>query len=131
MSFTKKDRKIQSSAGNTIPAGDGSRLGSGRFAAVIADALQQEFGGTNASVKIVVGLTQANERAVKNWFSAKNAPAGPHLMALMRHSDKVAEAVLVLSGRDALLTAKKLVDARRTLEEIARLIEELTDEHTR
>jgi hypothetical protein len=31
-------------------------------------------------VKTVVGLTGANERAVKNWFQAKNGPSGEFLM---------------------------------------------------
>jgi len=57
MSPTKRVRKNQSSLGKEIP--------DGRFAQVIADALHREFGETHAAVKTVVGLTKANERAVK------------------------------------------------------------------
>jgi hypothetical protein len=49
---------------------------SGRFPGAIAAALHREYGATHAAVKTVVGLTGANERAVKNWFKAKNGPSG-------------------------------------------------------
>ena len=42
----------------------------GGFADAIAGALRREYGATHAAVKIVVDLTGANERAVKNWFDA-------------------------------------------------------------
>src|SRR5437867_750211 len=58
MSFTKKDRRIRSISGITFP--------SGSFAGAIAAALHREYGATHAAVKTVVGLTGANERAVKN-----------------------------------------------------------------
>jgi hypothetical protein len=102
-------------------------LGSGRLAEVVAGALRREFGGTHAAIKLVVGLTQANERAVKNWFLAKNGPDGAHIVMLMRHSNEVLEAILALAGRKDLLTAKKLLDARQKLEQMLRLISELQD----
>ena len=64
--LTKKDRIIRSVSGITFPPGG--------FAGAIAAALRREYGATHASVKTVVSLTGANERAVKNWFDAKNAP---------------------------------------------------------
>jgi hypothetical protein len=69
----KKDRKIQSAFGKDIPDLSDEVLNV-RFAQVIADALHRDFGETHSAVKIVVGLTKANERAVKNWFTAKNGP---------------------------------------------------------
>src|SRR5690349_14486214 len=73
MSPAKKDRKTQSVFGKEIPKqADG--LHGMQFASVIAAALHREFGGTHAAIKTVVGLTNANERAVKNWFEAKNGP---------------------------------------------------------
>ena len=126
MSFTKKDRKIQSGSGNNIPQKTATvPLGSGRFATIVAEALHREFGGMNAAVKIVVGLTQANERAVKNWFSAKNAPAGRHLVTLMRHSDEVLETFLLLAGRKDLLTAKKFSDAQRIVQKMMEFLADL------
>ena len=121
-----KDRKIQYESGNNFPDNNADAvLGSGRLARIVADALHREFGGTHAAVKMVVGLTQANERAVKNWFLAKNGPDGPHIVMLMRHSNEVLEAILILAGRKDLLTAKKLVDARKQLEQMLQLISEL------
>jgi hypothetical protein len=126
MSPTKKDRNIQSNFGRTIPDEDKKGpLGSGRFAEIIAEALRREFGGTNAAIKIVVGFTHANERAVKNWFSAKNGPGGSHLVALMRHSEEVFETLLFLTGRHELLTAKKLSDVRQKLHQMLKLMDDL------
>ncbi|MCC6949139.1 MAG: hypothetical protein IT539_15355 [Bradyrhizobiaceae bacterium] len=76
-------------------------------------------------MKIVVRLTNANERAVKSWFLAKNAPRGPHLVALMRHSDEIPETILILAGRKELLIAKKLSDAHRLLENLLKTISDL------
>ena len=74
MSFTKNDRMNRSVSGRTFP--------SERFADAIATALHREYGGTHAAIKTVVALTGANERAVKNWFDAKNGPNGDFLIAL-------------------------------------------------
>ncbi|WP_323966184.1 hypothetical protein [Bradyrhizobium japonicum] len=95
------------------------------FAREIAEALHKEFGETHAAIKTVVALTKANERAVKNWFSAKNGPTGRHLVDLVRISDEVLEAVLRMSGRSDLILAKKLGDSKQTLIKMLNLIGEL------
>ncbi|AHY52453.1 hypothetical protein [Bradyrhizobium japonicum] len=124
MSLPKKDRKIQSASGNSHPD-RATDLGSAEFAREIAEALHKEFGETHAAIKTVVALTKANERAVKNWFSAKNGPTGRHLVDLVRISDEVLEAVLRMSGRSDLILAKKLGDSKQTLIKMLNLIGEL------
>jgi hypothetical protein len=118
MSFTGKDRKVRSRSGKGFqerppPGGD-----EGPFAAIVAAALRRGFGTNPAAVKKVARLTRANERAVKNWFDAKNAPSGELLVRLIQHSDEVLECVLALARRNELLTTKKISDARRELREI-------------
>lgn len=124
MSPPKKDRKIQPVPVNSYPL-QANEIGSAEFARTIAQALHKEFGDTHAAVKSVVALTKANERAVKNWFSAKNGPTGRHLVDLVRTSDEVLEAVLRMSGRSDLIMAKKLGDSKQTLLKMLRLIGEL------
>jgi hypothetical protein len=124
MSPTKKDRKIQSISGKDIPEST-DKIANGRFAQVIADALHRDFGETHKAVKTVVGLTNANERAVKNWFTAKNGPTGRHLVDLVRTSDQVLEAVLLTSGRQELVVAKKLAASKQMLVEMLKLIGDL------
>jgi hypothetical protein len=92
---------------------------------VIAGALRREFGHTPAAVKVVVRLTHANERAVKNWFHAKNGPSGENLVTLLRHSDEVLQSVLQLAGRQDLIVARKLTGAREKLREMLAMIDEL------
>jgi len=117
MSFTKKDRKDRSISGITFP--------SQRFADAIAGALRREYGETHAAVKTVVALTRANERAVKNWFDARNAPKGEFLVELCRHSDQVFETFLLMAGRDKQVKAKRIVDAVDRLRELLVLLDGL------
>jgi hypothetical protein len=129
MSLSKKDRKIQPVSGKDFPNCPAGMANSS-FAQVIADALRRDFGGTHAAVKSVVNLIGANERAVKNWFLAKNGPSGKHLVDLARTSDEVLEAVLIMSGRCELVVAKKLADSKQVLIEMLRLIGELQGQPT-
>src|SRR5262245_16384319 len=117
MSFSKSDRKNQSIRGKS--------LHSERFSDAIARALHREFDQTHSAVKTVVALTGANERAVRNWFEAKNGPNGEFLIALCRHSDQVLETFLLLAGRTDHLRARKLARAKDVLEEMLVLINEI------
>ncbi len=126
MSSLNKDRKIQANSGKVVPPDDpGRRLGASGFAAAVSEALHREFDGNGSAVKAIVGLTSANERAVKNWYQGKNGPSGEFLVLLCRHSDQVLETVLLLAGRQDLVTAKKLVDAKGKLHEMLSLIDEI------
>jgi hypothetical protein len=120
----KKDRKVRSPSGKELPSRV-TDLRNERFAEVVAQALRRQFGDTHASVKTVVALTKANERAVKNWFSAKNGPTGEHLVDLVRSSDEVLEVVLLMSGRRELVLAKKFGDSKLVLLEMLKMIEGL------
>ena len=124
MSPTQKDRNLRSDSGRSIPltAATGDPPS---FPEVIAEALRRQYGGTPAAVKIVVRLTRANERAVKNWFDAKNGPSGENLVSLLRHSDEVLETVLALAGRQDLIVARKLTGAREKLKEMLAMIDDL------
>lgn len=125
MSPTQKDRNLQSESGRSLPPSPPTNGEPPSFAETVADALRREFGGTPAAVKVVVRLTRANERAVKNWFDAKNGPSGENLMILLRHSDEVLESVLQLAGRQDLIVARKLAGAREKLREMLAMIDQL------
>jgi hypothetical protein len=126
MSFTKKDRKVRSDSGKTFPQDVAHEtIGHFQFAKEIADALHREYGQTYAAVKKLAVLMGVNERAVKNWFGAKNGPNGEFLVGLMRYSEEVLECVLLLAGRGELVKAKKLVDARQKLGEMLALIDQI------
>ena len=124
MSPTQKDRNLQSDSGRSIPLPP-DRGDQSSFAEVIAEALRRQYGGTPAAVKIVVRLTRVNERAVKNWFDAKNGPSGENLVGLLRHSDEVLETVLSLAGRQDLIVARKLTGAREKLKEMLAMIDDV------
>jgi hypothetical protein len=90
--------------------------------------LRAELGDTHQAIKIVARWTGANERTVKSWFAAKNAPGLEHLVALLRNSDNVLMAVLLLADRKALLGRTSLVAAREALQESLELIDSALDE---
>ena len=127
MSFREKARNFRPVSGKTFPKSSDrvAVTDEYEFTAVIAETLRNALGGSCMAIKTVVAYTGAGERTVKNWFDAKNGPNGENLIELMRHSDEVLEAVLLMSGREDILTAKKLVDARRTLVEMLEIIDRL------
>jgi hypothetical protein len=75
--------------------------------------------------------TGANERTVKNWLAGRRGPRGEHLLALMRHSNGALEIVLQLAGRDDLIAAKMLLDARNALAEMLARIDSWMDREGR
>ena len=111
MSLSKKDRKLQSESGKTFQQERESKS----FVQTIAAALKAEFGAIPSSLKTVAQLTRANERAVRNWFDAKNGPSGENLIILMQYSDLVLRAILALADRRDLVVAVELVSLRRKL----------------
>lgn len=118
MSFTKKDRKIQSESGNTFPA-----ITPDSLAQVIAAALRAEFGATPSAVKTVARLTHSNERAVRNWFDGKNGPSSDNLVVLMRHSNIVLKAVLEMADRPDLVLAVGILGLREQLVDVVAAID--------
>jgi hypothetical protein len=129
--MTKKTEKtIRSDSSYSFPGLPESSIpiDPAEFARVIASALKQDFGGTGSAVKVIAALTGAHERAVRNWFEGKNSPAGFHLVALMRCSDRVLEAILNFSGREQV--ARDLLIAslsRQILESLKRIENQLQD----
>jgi hypothetical protein len=122
MSFTENDRKVQSQSGKSFPSEDGYSHPS--FARAIALALRAEFGGGPSAVKTAARLTQANERAVRNWFDAKNGPSGEYLIPLLAHSDVVLKAVLDLAGRRGLMVAAGFAELRQQLVDLVAAIDD-------
>lgn len=111
MSFSEKDRKLQSGIGKEFQIPPPTEP----LASAIAAALKAEFGDTPAALKTVARMTRSNERAVRNWFEAKNAPSAENLVILMRHSDLILRTVLALADRRDLVMAIGLVALRRHL----------------
>ena len=125
MSFPENDRIFQPHLGKSFhdpavrPGVDHS------FVLAVAGALKRDFGSNSGAVKRVALLANANQRAVRNWFEGKNGPSGEHLMALMRHSDMVLNAVLVLAHRQDLLAGLRLAQAKTQLGEALAMLESI------
>jgi hypothetical protein len=66
-------------------------------------------------VKIVANAVGANERAVRNWFEAKNGPSAEHLVRLMWHSDEMMDSILAMAGKKELAATMQVSKARSVL----------------
>jgi hypothetical protein len=95
------------------------------YPVAIAHALQNQLGTTHQAAKMIMRWTGAAERTVKNWLAGASGPSGQHLVDLIRHSDEVLEALLVLAGRQQIATANKLVDVRDVLAETVEQLDKL------
>src|SRR5580658_1383600 len=124
MSLSKRDRNIQTKNGKSFPT-HAERQAGQTFAMGIAAALTRAYGGRHSAVKVVALAIGANERAVRNWFEAKNGPSGEHLLRLISHSDEMLDSVLAMAGKRqftaALEVAKAKLALERALAELIRL----------
>ncbi len=85
--------------GNTFQSAGKKLISKIEYRDAIWGALTHELGGTHQAAKTTMRWTGVSERTARNWISGSNAPAGEHLVELMRNSDAVLSAVLVLAGR--------------------------------
>ena len=100
-------------------------MGSAAIAAAVAAALRRDFGSRGHAIKSIAAQTNANLRAVKNWYEGRNAPNGEFLILLCRHSDAVLETVLLLAGRNDLVQKMNLTDVKRNVREMLRILDEM------
>jgi hypothetical protein len=94
------------------------------FPQLIAQALHAEWGASSSARKTVGRITNANERAVRNWFEGRNAPSGENLVSLIRHSDAVLETVLVAADRKNLLPQIHLTRLKVRLQDLLDLLDQ-------
>jgi hypothetical protein len=121
MSLSKIDRKFPSRA-------SGRDEDASRFAAAIAAALQEAFGGSGSAIKIVARLTATKERTVKNWFKGNNGPRGDHLIKLVAHSNGMLDAFLTMAGRGDLLAYARIADLGERLTVVLRSLNDTLQE---
>jgi pyocin large subunit-like protein len=114
MSFSTDDRKLRGGNGNRFPFDPAAETGA-LLAEVVAEALKADFAAIPSHVKHLARLTGTNERTVHNWLLARNGPSGTALVVLMRHSDAVTEAVMLLANREDAIRANKLQKAAKIL----------------
>jgi hypothetical protein len=95
--------------------GTGGTRGELDYAASIATALRGELGDSHQAIKTVMRWTGATDRTAKNWVTGIRGPTGEHLISLARHSDAVFEVIIRAAGRESLLIALQLIDAREKL----------------
>ena len=60
----------------------------------------------------ISSAVQSRLRTAKHWLSGIHGPSGVHLVQLLRNSDEVLKAVLILAGRPGTLSGAKATQAR-------------------
>lgn len=116
--------------GKTFPDEDGRRVDRLEYQAAISTALKRELGGSHRAIKTAMKWTGVSERTAKNWFAGSHGPAGEHLIELLRNSDEVAAAVLLLSGRSELRVVAGLHQTRGTLRQVLEALDALLEAST-
>jgi hypothetical protein len=111
--------------GKRFPNGDGTGREGLNYPRAISAALRGELGDTHQAIKTVMRWTGAGERTAKNWLGGTRGPTGGHLLSLLRHSDAVLNAVLRLSGREAVLPQVSLGEQRLVHVKIIETIDQL------
>lgn len=96
----------------------------------IWSALTSELGGTHQAAKTTMRWTGVSERTARNWISGSHAPAGEHLVELMRNSDAVLSAVLVLAGRKEAHAFARLDLVRAELQVMLKAIDMIEGQRT-
>jgi hypothetical protein len=105
--------------------GTGGTRGELDYAASIATALRGELGDSHQAIKTVMRWTGATDRTAKNWVTGIRGPTGEHLISLARHSDAVFEVIIRAAGRESLLIALLLIDAREKLAAALEILDQL------
>ena len=75
------------------------------LATIIARALREDFGDTASAIKEIGQITNANLRAIKNWYEAKNMPNSKYLLILARSSPSILRFILMQVGGEELWDA--------------------------
>ncbi len=111
--------------GKTFPDDDERKVDRLKYQTAIAAALKRELGESHRAIKFVMRWTGVSERTAKNWLAGSHGPAGEHLVELMRNSNEVLAAVLVLAGRGELKIGAGLHETRETLLQVLNVLDGL------
>lgn len=79
------------------------------LAQIVASALRRDFGDSVSAIKRIGKLTNANLRAIKNWYQARNTPSSGHLLLLARSSPSILKFILTQIGGEDLWDAFRLL----------------------
>lgn len=102
-----------------------------KYREAIWSALTGELGGTHQAAKTTMRWAGVSERTARNWISGSHAPAGEHLIELMRNSDAVLSAVLALAGRREAHAFARLDLVRAELQAMLKAIDMIEGQGTR
>lgn len=97
------------------------------FRPALAKVLKEELGGTNQAAKSIMKWASVSERTAKNWIGGTHTPSCENLIELMRHSDAVLAAVLVMSGRQESQNAISVEQLKDQLREMLIGLDSLSD----
>src|SRR3546814_597706 len=108
--------------GNFSLSGHDRENGSTRYAVMIAQALRGELGSSHRATKTLMRWTGASERTAKHWLAGHHGPGGGHLIALLRESETVYEAVLTAAGRRDAVVAARMLMAHGAVAEVMAMV---------
>ncbi|MEP5762384.1 MAG: hypothetical protein ABJ327_24330 [Litoreibacter sp.] len=111
--------------GNTFQKASRTKFSQAEYRDAICAVLTDELGDTHQAVKTIMQWTGASERTAKNWMKGFHAPAGEHLITLMRNSDAVLTMVLLLCGRNETIAVSRINYMRQELKSLLQALDEI------
>ncbi len=88
---------------------------SAAYTRTVAEVLASELKGIRRAIKTVAKWTGSSERTAKNWLSGRRGPSGPHLIALLAHSDALLQRVLVHADRGSVIELGRMDALKKSL----------------
>ncbi len=103
MSYPKKDR--------VFPVKK-TQMTEAELAQLVASALRHDYGDLPSAVKQIGLQTDANLRAIRNWYEGRHAPSSMHLLRLAKSSPQILQLVLQQIGGEELADAFSILAGR-------------------
>lgn len=100
-------------------------LSDAELAALIAEALQQELGGSRRASKTIMAWTGVTDHTARAWLNGRKSPSSVHLLGLAAECPPVMALILRLTGHDRVSLGIDLLAIEAGLEDALAIVRAL------
>lgn len=93
------------------------------FAELIAEALQQELGGSRRASKTIMAWTGVTDHTARAWLNGRKSPSSVHLLGLAAKCPSVMTLLLRLTGHDRVGLGIELIELEAELERMLAIVQ--------
>ncbi|WP_311268584.1 hypothetical protein [Sphingobium sp. WCS2017Hpa-17] len=106
-------------------------LSDAEFAEMIAEALQQELGGSRRASKTIMAWTGVTDHTARAWLNGRKSPSSAHLLGLAANCPPVMVLLLRLTGHDRISIDIELIELEAELERMLAIVQTIQSERER